>query len=67
MERFKERTKKALSFGARKLREQDAFGTPITINYKGEDSYKSACGGFITVAILMTLLIQFCIGFDRVL
>ena len=32
------------------LKGQDVFGQPVTINYKGEDNYNTAVGGFLSVA-----------------
>ena len=32
------------------LKRQDMFGHPVTINYKGEDQYKTGCGAFLSLA-----------------
>ena len=37
----------------------DAFGTPVTINYRGEDTYKSLCGGLVSTAIFFFVVFQF--------
>lgn len=50
---------KAFKRGFLKLKEQDLFGTPIAVNYKGKDSYKSIFGGAITVIIFAFVLAQF--------
>ena len=35
----------------------DSFGEPISVNYKGETSYKTGVGAFFTLAIKSFLLI----------
>ncbi len=38
-----------------KLRDMDQFAQPILLNYKNEDSFKSACGGTLSLLVgLMT-------------
>ena len=40
-----------------KLRNMDRFAQPILLNYKHEDSFKSACGGTLSLLVgLMTLI-----------
>ncbi len=40
-----------------KLRSMDQFSQPILLNYKHEDSFKSACGGTLSLLVgLMTLV-----------
>ena len=52
-----ERVKRVVGYGASKLREQDVFGVPVTLNYRGEQTYKSLCGGAVTVAVFVFLFI----------
>lgn len=47
------------------LKGMDAFGTPVTINYQGEDTYKSLCGGLISTTIFIFVIFQFYIAADR--
>ena len=38
----------------------DAFGTPISLNYKGSNSYKTSLGAFLTLSLrgfMLTLII----------
>ena len=41
----------------------DAFGKPISVNFKGEQSYKTACGAFFTFAIKGFLLLYLMLAF----
>ena len=36
---------------------QDAFGEPVSLNYKGETSYKTGWGAFVTVLIQSFMLV----------
>ena len=38
---------------------RDVFGNPVTVNYRGESSYKTCLGALFTVAIKSFLLIFF--------
>ena len=44
------------------LKGQDAFGQPVTINYRGDAVYKTALGGVLTVAQRIFILIVATIG-----
>ena len=39
------------------IKRQDAFGTPITVNYKGDSTYKSIFGGVVTLLIFTVILV----------
>ena len=41
----------------RMLRSLDNFGHPIQLNYKGNETYQSACGGLLTIAVQVITLI----------
>ena len=49
------------SFGAF-LKNQDAYGQAITINYRGEDKYRSVCGAILTMAQRTFILVVAVIG-----
>lgn len=40
------------------LVDQDIFGHPITVNYRGSDTYKTRLGAFCTLATLVLVLIN---------
>jgi hypothetical protein len=42
------------------VRSQDAYGSPITLNYKGEDTYKTLPGGLISL-VFVFLFTCYCI------
>ena len=47
-----------MKFSLRKcVREVDGFGHQIKLNYKGDEAYKSAFGGTVTLAIYALTLI----------
>ena len=54
-------------YTAQTLKRQDAFGTPITVNYKGEDKYKSILGGIMTVMVFAIIVAQLSLGFDKMI
>ena len=35
----------------------DTFGTPVSLNYKGESSYKTILGALITIALKIFMLV----------
>ena len=42
------------------LKQADGFGHPIEVNYKGETSYKTVCGGLLTLVVyIVTMIISF--------
>lgn len=43
----------AEGFFSKFLRSHDDFGQPVTMTYKGESSYKTSCGGFLTLLARM--------------
>ena len=45
----------------------DQFGTPITINYKGEDTYKSFFGAICTFCFIMVLIVFSIESFDKLI
>ena len=49
---------KAEKIGA-SIRNQDAFGQNISLNFKGEDSYKTIPGGILSVFVVLCLLSYF--------
>ena len=55
MKKLKETIKK----GGKAIKSQDAFGVPVTVNYKGDDMFRSICGGLMTIAITIVILFQF--------
>jgi len=52
------RMKQAIKIGGKAIRSQDAFGKPVTVNYKGADTYRSCCGGLTTIAIIVVVCWQ---------
>ena len=38
------------------VRSKDNFGIPITLNFKGDDTYKTLCGGCTTLTLLVFIL-----------
>ena len=56
MQRTKTGIKRAFFATGEKIKGYDAFGTPVTVNYKGEDTYKSVCGGTITILIFVIVI-----------
>ena len=51
--------KKAIKKGGKAIKSQDAFGVPVTVNYKGDDTFRSICGGLMTITIFVVILFQF--------
>ena len=39
------------------MKRRDGFGHPIQVNYKGETSYQTACGGFLTITVYITTMV----------
>lgn len=46
------------------VRSIDMFGTPVSIKYKGEETYKTFCGGAVTAVIILFIGILFLVGFS---
>ena len=44
------------SFFQRKLRSIDAFGAPIGVNYKGNDTYQTKLGGVVSLVTFVVIL-----------
>ena len=44
------------------IRRQDAYGHAVTVNYRGDSSYKTLWGGFLTIAQNSFILIVAIIG-----
>ena len=40
-----------------KIKSQDMFGAPVTLNIDGEDNFKTCFGGFISIIGIITLAI----------
>lgn len=48
---------KVISYFTGKMRNYDQFAIPITLNYNGEDSFKSYLGGFFSIiAMILTFI-----------
>ena len=43
------------------LRGCDSFGAGINLNYEGEQSFKTLCGGFCSLGLKVTIWAFFCI------
>jgi len=41
------------------IRRQDIYGHPVTLNYKGEDTYKTCPGGCLSIILLLFLFCYF--------
>jgi len=37
------------------IKGKDLYGQPVSLNYKGEDTYKTCPGGCLSIAVLVTL------------
>ena len=59
------RIKNFLKSGGELIKDQDAFGTPVTVNYKGSDTHKSIFGGVITLVAAAVLLTYLVTGIQR--
>ena len=44
----------------------DAFGTPVTVLYKGDRSYRTVCGGIVTAVLFLFVGVIFLIGLSKV-
>lgn len=44
------------------IKNQDAFGKPVKINYKGQETYKTFYGGCLTLAHKIFILIVALLG-----
>jgi len=45
----------------------DSFGIPITVNYKGEDTYKTFFGALCSIIVLILMLSFVYQGFTKML
>ena len=45
----------------------DAFGTPVSVNYRGEQTYNSICGGVMTISIFTLLAVYSYLGTMRMI
>ena len=52
---------------ARLLSSLDDFGHPIRLTYKGEETYQTACGGALSVAVQVITLIMTVIALTEVI
>ena len=46
----------------RLIKEQDLFGQPVILTYKGDTEHKTFCGGCVSVLLLLTTIAYFGIG-----
>ena len=60
----KKSKKTVKSFGSF-LKDNDSFGVPVTVNYKGESTYKSIFGGTMTIIVVLVIFSQFMVGLIR--
>ena len=44
------------TYSGKFIKDKDAFGTPVTVNYKGSDTHKSIFGGCVTLLAAIVLL-----------
>ncbi len=49
------------------LRSQDSLGYPVSLTYKGENTYRSSLGGFLTLIGKLLILIYFCFQIKAVI
>jgi len=49
------------------VRNQDAFGQPVPLNYNGEDTYKTVFGGAATVAVIVFGIIYLLFQIEHVM
>lgn len=47
------------------LRNQDAFGQPVPINYNGEGTYKTVFGGIVTLAVITFTVLYLLLKIDQ--
>ena len=47
------------------IKGKDLFGTPVTLNYRGEATHKSILGGVMTIIAVFLLFISFILGLER--
>ena len=43
----------------REMKAQDLFGIPVTLTYKGEDSFNTLVGGIISILLVLILTTGF--------
>ena len=49
------------------IREQDYFGVPVNLSYKGSSSYNTYCGGIVTILVVIACSVSFCISLHETL
>ena len=49
--------RKTLVFTVNQIKSRDRFATPISLNYKGESTFKTGIGGLFSLLLLWGLLI----------
>ena len=47
---------KVFNYTLNKLKKADYFGAPISLNFKGETTFKTSIGGALSIIILLGLL-----------
>ena len=52
--------------GKQLVRSLDLFGTPVGVQYKGDTSYRTVCGGAVTAVVALFVAIVFLIGLSKV-
>ena len=50
-----------------KVKEQDFFGKPIQLTYKGDKEFNSSIGGCCSIILVIGALIIFCVDLREVL
>ena len=44
------------------IREQDYFGVPVHLSYKGSSAYNTYCGGVVTILVVIACSVNFCVS-----
>ena len=67
MSTCEKKSKKGVKSVGSFIKGQDSFGVPVTVNYKGEDTFKSVCGGALTIIVFILIITQFMAGLVRMI
>ena len=65
MKRLGRKTKQFCGHLGESVKSRDAFGTKVSVNYKGEETYKSICGGALTLIIIIGMIVLFAEGITK--
>ena len=65
MQKCWKKSRKAVKKTQKYITGYDQFGVPITVNYKGEDTYKTFLGALCTISVITLMMFFVYQSFDK--